>query len=292
LRTGAAKIQKQKVTPDKPSGAGGSMDIELKIVSDHRDGLLIALGEVLIANRYVLLRHRRANTGTGVAMSLVVQGPEANLLQLEEQLGTHWMVKSFEAGPYDPGASLSLAEIASAAPPAATVADAADQANTTANPTAIDGRHVPVDQKRIEALLPQVARDYPQVFGLVMGLERNLEPSQRESTMRYVGTRVGAWVYKRDFALGAQLPLAGSIKHIALPALRQLMPVELEGEALATSSSPFCMPERLVTAPQCHFLRGFLEGSLNEGGYLGMVRVSEVACRGNGSDHCRFVFHV
>lgn len=264
-------------------------DIELKVVSDHRDGLLIALGEVLIANRFVLLRHRRANTGTGVVMSLVVQGPEANLLQLEEQLGTHWMVKSFEAGPYDSSVALSLAVTEPALP--ATPPVAAEQAGADARGAA-NGQHGAIDRKRIETLLPQVARDYPQIFGLVMGLERNLEPSQREAAMRYVGTRVGAWVYKRDFALGAQLPLAGSIKHIALPALRQLMPAELEGEALSTSSSPFCVPERSATAPQCHFLRGFLEGSLNEGGYLGMVRVSEVACRANGSDHCRFVFHV
>lgn len=270
------------------------MDIELKIVSDHRDGLLIALGEILIANRYVLLRHRRTNTGTGVVMSLVVQGPEANLLRLEEQLGTHWMVKSFEAGPYDANAALSLAVSEAVAPPTppTLLPLAAEQTGAAGNGSAADARQGPADPKRIEALLPQVARDYPQVFGLVMGLERNLEPTQRDATMRYVGARVGAWVYKRDFALGAKLPLTGSIKHIALPALRQLMPADLQGEALSTSSSPFCVPERSVTAPQCHFLRGFLEGSLNEGGYLGMVRVSEVACRANGSEHCRFVFHV
>jgi predicted hydrocarbon binding protein len=70
------------------------------------------------------------------------------------------------------------------------------------------------------------------------------------------------------------------------------MPAELEDDALSTSSSPFCVPERAVAAPRCHFLRGFLEGSLNEGGYLGRVRVIDVAWRANGSDDCRFVFHV
>lgn len=262
------------------------MDIELKIVSDHRDGLLMALGEVLIAHRFVLLRHRRANTGAGVVMSLVVQGPDANLPQLEEQLGTHWMVKSVEAGPYDPGAPRSLDAAETVAGASATEGSGA---SGKPGQGAIDKSAV--DQRRIETLLPQIARGYPQISAQVMGLERSLEPSQREATMRYVGTRVGAWVYKRDFALGAPLPLAGSIRHIALPALRQLMPAELEGEALITSSSPFCVPERSASAPQCHFLRGFLEGLLNEGGRLGRVGVSEVACRGNGSDHCRFVFH-
>lgn len=262
-------------------------EIELKIVSDHRDGLLIALGEVLVANRFLLLRHRRMNTDVGVLMSLVVQGPEANLLTLEEQLGTHWMVKSLEAGPYDPNAAAPLtppAPVAGVSLPSTPAPPAQTQASS-------NGSSGGADKKRIEALLPQVARDYPQIFGAVMGLERNMEPSQREASMRYVGARVGAWVYKRDFALGARLPLSDSIKHIALPAMRQLLPTELEGETLSTGSSPFCAAER-STAPQCHFLRGFLEGSLNECGYLGMVRVSEVACRANGSDSCKFVFHV
>lgn len=262
-------------------------EIELKIVSDHRDGLLIALGEVLVANRFLLLRHRRMNTDMGVLMSLVVQGPEANLLTLEEQLGTHWMVKSLEAGPYDPNATAPLTPPA----PVAGVPLPSTPAPPAQTQVGSNGSSSGADKKRIEALLPQVARDYPQIFGAVMGLERNMEPSQREASMRYVGARVGAWVYKRDFALGARLPLSDSIKHIALPAMRQLLPTELEGETLSTGSSPFCAAER-STAPQCHFLRGFLEGSLNECGYLGMVRVSEVACRANGSDSCKFVFHV
>lgn len=256
------------------------VEIELRIVSDHRDGLLIALGEVLVANRFTLLRQRRANTESGVVMTMIVQGPDSNRLQLEEQLGTHWMVKSFEAGPRDPVAGASLAA-APAATPAAPPAPAGD-----------GEAHGDADRRRIEALLPQVARDYPQVFGLVMGLERSLAPSQREAGMRYVGTRLGAWVFKRDFALGAQLPLAGSIRHIALPALRQLLPAEPEGDTLATGSSPFCTGEHNLTAPQCHFLRGFLEGVLNESGNLGAVRVSETACRANGAETCKFAFHV
>jgi predicted hydrocarbon binding protein len=260
------------------------IELELKIASDHRDGLLIAMGEVLIANRFALLRHRRTNTGDGVLMSLIVQGPEANQLQLEEQLGTHWMVKGFEAGPHDPGAV--------AAPLATAIPQAQAQPGLPAEAQAAGGGRGALEQKRVEALLPQMAREYPQIFGLVMGLDRFLEPSQREATLRYVGTRVGAWVYKRDFALGAPLPLSGAIKHIALPAMRQLMATDAEGDVLSTAGSPFCVPEHPVSAPQCHFLRGFLEGTLNGSGHLGHVRVSETACRANGDEACKFVFHV
>lgn len=264
------------------------VDIELKIVSDHRDGLLLALGEVLIANRFNLLRHRRANTPAGVVMVLVVQGPAANLLQMEEQLGTHWLVQSLESNPYDPAVPAAMPS----STPAATTPSVPPAVPDSAAVSAQTQAKAAYDQKRVETLLPQIAKDYPRVFGLVMGLERGLEPAQRESTMRYVGARVGAWVYKRDFALGAHLPMSGSIRHIALPALRQLLPAEPEDDALKTSSSPFANPGPTITAPQCHFLRGFLEGALNEAGHLGMVRVSETSCRANGADCCKFVFHV
>ena len=196
------------------------------------------------------------------------------------------MVQSFEANPYD--AAAPTAPIAPSAPIRVdtTTSSAPPPLPATAPASSAD------NQKRVEALLPQIARDYPQIFGLTLGMERGLEPAQRESTMRYVGTRVGAWVYKRDFALGARLPLPGSIRHIALPAIRQLLPTELEEESLKTSSSPFCNPGQPATAPQCHFLRGFLEGALNEAGNLGVVRVSEVSCRAQGADCCKFVFHV
>lgn len=269
---------------------GNLVDIELKIVSDRRDGLLLALGEVLIANRFSLLRHRRANTADGVVMVLVVQGPEANLLQMEEQLGTHWLVQSLESNPYDQTAPAAIP----ASVPAATALPVAAPAAAPSSAAAAAQRQAKAvhDQKRVEALLPQIAKDYPRVFGLVLGLERGLEPAQRESTLRYVGARVGAWVYKRDFALGARLPMTGSIRQIALPALRQLLPTELEEDALKTSGSPFANPGPGITAPQCHFFRGFLEGALNEAGNLGMVRVSEVSCRANGGECCKFVFHV
>lgn len=266
------------------------IDIELKIVSDRRDGLLLALGEVLIANRFNLLRHRRANTADGVVMVLVVQGPEANMLQMEEQLGTHWLVQSLESNPYDPAAPAAMPSSI----PATAIAPATVQATASASPAtpAQSQAKAVYDQKRVEALLPQIAKDYPRVFGPLLGLERGLEPAQRESTLRYIGARVGAWVYKRDFALGARLPMVGSIRQIALPALRQLLPAELEEESLKTSGSPFANPGPGITAPQCHFLRGFLEGALNEAGNLGMVRVSETSCRANGGECCKFVFHV
>ncbi|PNS08833.1 4-vinyl reductase [Solilutibacter silvestris] len=260
------------------------IEVELRVVSSYKEGLLIALSDTLLANQFTLLRHRRANTDSGVVMSLLVKGPEANLLRMEEQLGTHHMVSSFESGIFDPNSgNAPLIPQATAATPIATAAPAAP-----AQPAQSD---IP-DQKRIEQMLPQVARDYPQVFGTVLALERSVDPAQREATMRHIGARVGAWVFKRDFVLGAHQPLSGSIAHVALPALKQLIAVKQEGDTLSTTSSPFCTPgQKALPTPQCHFFRGYLEGLLNESGHLGTVRVSESSCCARGDDCCRFEFH-
>src|SRR5690606_24262328 len=100
-------------------GGSGTMtvEVELQVVSSHKDGLLMSLGEVLLANGFMLLRHRRTNTATGVVMTLVAKGPEANLLRLEEGIGAHPMVQSFEAGRHDPNAKAApLAAPSSPAP--------------------------------------------------------------------------------------------------------------------------------------------------------------------------------
>ncbi|MGG6462345.1 hypothetical protein [Solilutibacter silvestris] len=262
------------------------IEVELRVVSSYKEGLLIALSDILLANQFTLLRHRRANIENGVVMSLMVKGPAANLLKLEEQLGSHHMVSSLEAGVFDPNSGNAPMI------PAATAATPAAAAAASAPVEAMPPQSAVADQKRIDQMLPQVARDYPQVFGTVLALERSVDPAQREATMRHIGSRVGAWVFKRDFALGARQPLAGSITHLALPALRQMISVKQEGDTLTTTSSPFCTPgQKSLPTPQCHFFRGFLEGLINESGHLGTIRVSESTCCAHGDDCCRFEFH-
>src|SRR5580765_6683856 len=116
------------------------IEVELRVVSSYKEGLLIALSDTLLANQFTLLRHRRANTEGGVVMSLLVKGPEANLLRLEEQIGTHHMVSSFEAGVFDPNSGTAPLI------PQATAATPAPAAAAPAQPVQND---IP-DQKRIE----------------------------------------------------------------------------------------------------------------------------------------------
>ncbi|MCF7221737.1 4-vinyl reductase [Marilutibacter chinensis] len=251
------------------------VDVEFRVVSDRREGLLLALGQTVIANGFTLLRQRMAGCAEGVLLTLLVRGPEANLLMLEERLGTHHLVKSFESGP--------AAEAEAAAPPplqpaASVPADAAGAA-TPAEPS--------IATRRVETLLPQIARSYPNINILVQALRTELPPAQREPTLTHVGQRVGTWVYKRDFALGGRLSLHDALRRIAVPAVRQLVHAELEGDALVVDNSPFFQAGQ---GASCHFLRGMLEGLLGgPHGTDGLVAI-ERECRGAGAGVCRFEF--
>ncbi|MBT2749247.1 MULTISPECIES: 4-vinyl reductase [unclassified Lysobacter] len=266
------------------------VDVEFRVVSDRRDGLLLALGQVVIANGFTLLRQRMLNSDEGVVLVMVVRGPADALLMLEEKLGTHHLVQSFEASPYEPAPS---APAAAPAPVARNNGNGyAGQTSAAAAPVAQAGSAAghaaaPIDTQRVETLLPQLARNYPNILLQLVALERELPPAQREATLRYIGQRVGAWVYKRDFALGGQLPLADSVRRIALPAMRQLVQAELHDDVLRVRNSPFC--HRGESGECCHFLRGML-GGLLEGQHGTHVHVVESQCRNTGAETCRFEF--
>jgi hypothetical protein len=89
------------------------VEVELKVTSSRKEGLLIALCDVLMSNQFSLLRQRRINTPTGVLMTLLAKGPEACLMHLEEELGTHHLVNSLNSGPYIP--NMAAAPIAAPA---------------------------------------------------------------------------------------------------------------------------------------------------------------------------------
>lgn len=259
------------------------VDVEFRVVADRRDGLLLALGQTVIAAGFTLLRQRMVNSEEGVVLTMVVRGPENGLLMLEERLGTHHLVNSFEASPVD----ASVANTVSAPAPAA--APRSNGGSTPKPASASDDAATAMDTRRVESLLPQLARDYPNIFIQLLALEHDLPPPQREATLRYIGQRVGTWVYKRDYSLGGHLALADAVRHIALPAMRQLVQAELHEDTLRVKNSPFC--HRGEHGASCHFLRGMLGGLL--GGPHGTegVRVVESHCRNTGAETCCFEFH-
>ncbi|HEV8695133.1 MAG TPA: hypothetical protein VGQ93_13265 [Lysobacter sp.] len=254
------------------------VDVEFRVVGDRREGLLLALGQVVIASGFTLLRQRMTTASEGVVLTMLVRGPEGHLLQLEENLGSHPLVRSFEVQSEGAGSRFALANPATAA---AATAPMPAAASVSGSP--------PADTRRIEALLPQLARDYPSIFLHLHALEHELAPEQRESALRYIGQRVGVWVYKRDFALGGRLSLIDAVRHIALPAMRQILQADVHGDALQITNSPFC--HRGQPGACCHFLGGMLGGLL--GGPHGTegLYVIESQCRNTGAEVCRFEFH-
>lgn len=259
-------------------------DIEFRVVSDRREGLLLELGRLIVASGFTLQRQRMTRSDEGVVLTMVVRGPEQNLLALEDRLGSHPIVQSFEANSIDASAAAAAAAAAPTPAPAAAAARA-HAPDVRAEPAA-----APPDPGRVEALLGTLAREYPDVFGRVLAFEHEVAAAHREAASRYAGTRLGAWIYKRDYTLGARLGLADSIRHIALPAMRQLLrSTDLDGDALRIKDSPFT-GVGLHRGTSCHFLRGCLEGLLNEPGHLGRPRVVETYCRNTGADACIFTF--
>lgn len=110
-----------------------------------------------------------------------------------------------------------------------------------------------------------------------------MDESVRESSPMLAGRRTGAWVYKRDFALGAKLALPDALKRIAVPALRQLADVEQHGRHMHILNSPLCAPG---IHSGCKFYGGYLEGLLGASVAPRKVFVRHLSCRSNGAALC------
>lgn len=269
VRAGAPQRypNKNALRTRRSHGGWPMVDVEFRVVADRREGLLLALGQTVIAHGFTLLRQRVVGAAEGVVLTMLVRGPDPHLPPLRESIGTHPLVRSFETAQADHATPTGPVR-----PPA------------TAAPSA-----AAIDSHRVEALLPQLARDYPNLFIPLLALEHDLPAEQRGPTLHYIGQRVGAWVYKRDFALGGHLDLADSVRHIALPALRQIVQAEVHDDALLVRNSPFC--HRGQAGACCHFLRGMLDGLLGAPHGTVGLQVREHQCRNVGADVCHFHFH-
>ena len=251
------------------------IDIEFHIYSNRRQGLLLELGRIVMNSGFNLLRPRMRPTDDGVLLTLAVRGPKKNLLALQDRLSSNPLVCSFESNviaPAGPVATSGTDLIAKPAP---------------ANSGHDMGDGEP-DQQRVDVVLGQLADIYPKIFDKVLAFERGLPQNVRAVSTYYAGRRLGAWVFKRNYALGARLNLSKSVKQIALPALRELVrSTELVDGNLYVKDSPLCGME-LYSGASCHFLRGHLEGLLGESWHLGNLRATELFCRNTGGEACIF----
>jgi len=111
---------------------------------------------------------------------------------------------------------------------------------------------VGADVARVERMLPNLAKDYPRIFPWLINLEYAVADEARDASLYLAGRRTGAWVYKRDFALGAKLGMTDALRRIAVPALRGLVTVEQHDHQLHLRGCPLCHAD---SAGRCNTLK-------------------------------------
>lgn len=245
------------------------IELAIQVLSDRREGLVMELGQVITANHYALLRQCLTQDGRGAWLSMVVRGPSEQRFALEEMLGTHRRVLSFEAALCEEATAISVASsnlpLRVASAPSAT-------------PSAIAA-----DIVQIERLLPELTQAFPHIYAGLATLQHDVAESAREPSLFLIGRRMGAWFYKRDHTQDALLSLGDAIRRIAVPTLRQLADIEQRGVHVHVLSSPLCEPG---SRSGCKFYGGYLEGLLGAAVMGKKVRVRHLSCRSAGAAHC------
>lgn len=248
------------------------MDVEFKILSDSRDGLLKELGILVGRHGFSLLHQRISTVEDGVQLTLRVKGSAAKLLTLEDQLASHPRVLGFESNHDIPASAVPAEDRRTRIQPesgAETRASASKQRESA--------------RSYIEAQLPGLAKLYPRIFPRLINMLSKLPDEHKAASMKLAGRRVGAWVYKRDYAFGGRLDFHGVLKQIALPVLSELMPTELVDHELHVEGCPLCN-----RSSNGDFFCGMLEGILQEAGVGEGSLVRETFCRSEGHKYCVF----
>lgn len=246
------------------------IELEIQVLSDRREGLVIELGQVVTANHYALLRQRLTHDGRGAWLSMLVRGPSEQRFALEEMLGTHHRVLSFEA---------ALCEEATAI----AVAPSNMPLRVASETPAVAPSSTAVDIVQIERVFPQLTHDFPNIYSALAVLESSVAESAREPSLFLAGRRMGAWIYRRDHIEQAPLNLGDAIRRIAVPALHQLADIEQRGVHVHVLNSPLCEP---AGRSGCRFYGGYLEGLLGATAAGKKVRVRHLSCRSAGAAQC------
>ena len=246
------------------------IELEIQVLSDRREGLVMELGQVITANHYALLRQSLTHDGRGAWLSMVVRGPSEQRFALEEMLGTHSRVLSFEAALCEEATAIAVA------PPKVALRVAAPSVVEAEPPVA-------PDIAQIEQLLPRLAQDFPHIYPGLAALENGVAESAREPSLFLAGRRMGVWVHKRDYAESIGLNLGDAIRRVAVPALRQLAEIEQRGVHVHVLNCPMCARGG---RSGCRFYGGYLEGLLGAAVAGKKVRVRHLSCRADGAAHC------
>lgn len=79
------------------------IELEIQALSERREGLLIEVGRLAIANGFTLQRQRLVQDPHGILLTIVVHGPPRKKRALENALAAHERIISFEIEPFADG---------------------------------------------------------------------------------------------------------------------------------------------------------------------------------------------
>lgn len=81
------------------------IELEVQILSETREGLLMDVGKLILANGFTLQRQRLVQDPHGALMSMVVRGPWLKKRALVSALDAHERIISFQVAKFEEGAS-------------------------------------------------------------------------------------------------------------------------------------------------------------------------------------------
>lgn len=142
---------------------------------------------------------------------------------------------------------------------------------------------LPADVATVDAALPRLQADYPQVLPHLARLDQTLAPGARAASLQLLGQRLGAWVFAQQYAMDTGLALDTALAAIAVPALHGFVEVDLQGEQLHIHASPLCGVDG---HSGCGFYSGFLEGLLGPTLAQPGFSIFPVCCRSYGAEDC------
>jgi predicted hydrocarbon binding protein len=246
------------------------IELEIQVLSDRREGLVMELGQVVTANHYALLRQRLTEDGRGAWLSMIVRGPSAQRFALEEMLGTHRRVLSFEAALCQETTAISLA-LASA------------RATDYFGEPKLQAPMAAPEVEQVEQILPRLTQDFPAIYPSLAVLKSKVAGDALDASLFLAGRRAGLWLYRRDYAHDANLGLGDALKRVAVPALRQIAQIEQRGVHVHVLDCPLC---NAAGETGCRFYGGYLEGLLGAAMVGKKARVRHLSCKSTGAAHC------
>jgi predicted hydrocarbon binding protein len=142
-----------------------------------------------------------------------------------------------------------------------------------------------------KSVLEALGQHYPNIAPIVKAYALVLADQDSSKKLRKLGSKVGAGIYQRDFALGSPLPISKSLKRELRPAMKEFCNVEIDTSSITISDCPFCADKDIETAC-CEFVSGYVSGFLNSNPAINGCEVVETKCGANSDKRCTFAISV